>query len=75
MRLGSGPEALLATADLPSGALTLFVDVYTTWGGSLRATAPARLERQAVANGTAQRLREGLERIELNDPARWAVVT
>eukprot|EP00438_Fugacium_kawagutii_P021080 Skav205903 [mRNA] locus=scaffold123:373306:380117:+ [translate_table: standard] len=55
IRLASGPRALLATKDLPAGDITFFVDVYTTWGGSLRATQDVTVDPWPVSSPSAQR--------------------
>lgn len=54
VRLGSGPRALLVTQDLPAGDITFFVDVYTTFGGSLRATVDVTVDAWPVSNATSQ---------------------
>lgn len=69
VRLGSGPRALLVTQDLPAGDITFFVDVYTTFGGSLRATVDVTVDAWPVSNATSQRLADALSAIELADPA------
>ncbi|CAJ1407034.1 unnamed protein product [Effrenium voratum] len=68
--LGTGPRAVLHTADVPAGQITFFVDVYTTWGGSLRATAAATVHALPPTNATAERMRAMLAELDLVEPAQ-----
>lgn len=70
IRLGSGPAALLITSNVPAGDITFFVDVYTTWGGSLRASVAVTVDPYPILNATLQRLADALRQIEVTDPAR-----
>eukprot|EP00434_Breviolum_minutum_P035609 symbB.v1.2.031521.t3/scaffold3668.1/size52292/1 len=69
IRLGSGPAALLITSNVPAGDITFFVDVYTTWGGSLRASVAVTVDPYPILNATLQRLTDALRQIEVTDPA------